>query len=492
VHTTVSSGPRSARPTRKYLVLAICCMSLLIVSMDATIVNVALPSIRSDFHVTISNLQWTIDSYTLTLASFLLLSGSLADRFGRRRTFQVGLAIFVAGSLLCSIAPSIGFLIAARVLQGLGGSMLNPVAMSIITNTFTVAKERARAVGVWGAVVGISMAIGPLVGGALTETVGWRSVFWVNVPIGLAAIVLTALFVPESRAAIARRLDPAGQALAIVTLVSAIFALIEGPRLGWTSPVTLGLFVVAALAVVALILHEKRTPDPFIDLRFFHSFPFTSAALTAVLGSSSFGAFLFINALYLQGVRGFSPIQTGTFMVPLAAATLVLSLVSGRMVGSFGTRPSLLIAGVMMSASGLVMTTVTANTADWTLILAYVLFGIGFGAVNAPITTSAVSGMPRSRAGVASGVASTSRQTGVSLGVALAGTVTGAGLQTTLGPSFAIAAHAQWWVIVGAGAVIVVLGVISTSAWSKGTTRRIAELLDEPEPEKSPIVSEAA
>ncbi len=482
----------SHRPPRKYLVLAICCMSLLIVSMDATIVNVALPSIRADFDVTISNLQWTIDAYTLTLASFLLLSGALADRFGRRRTFQVGLAIFVVGSLMCSLAPNVGWLIGARVLQGLGGSMLNPVAMSIITNTFHVAKERARAVGVWSATVGVSMAIGPIVGGALTQTVGWRAVFWVNVPIGLAAILLTALFVPESKSGVVRKLDPVGQLIASVVLVSAVFALIEGPRLGWTSPVTLGLFALTVVALFGFIVQEHHTSHPFIDLRFFTSFPLTSGFLSAVLGSSSFGAFLFINALYLQDVRGLSPIGTGTFMLPLAAATLVTSLVTGRLVGRFGARPSFIAAGILMAASALTMTTITVNAPDWVLIVSYVLFGLGFGSINTPITTSVVSGMPRSRAGVASGLASTGRQVGISLGVALAGSVTGAGLQTTLGPSFALAAHADWWVIVGAGLTIVILGVLSATAWSRRSTSRIAELLDDPETGASAPVREAA
>ena len=216
-------------------ILAICCMSLLIVAMDNTIVNVALPSIRRDLHASLSGLQWTIDAYVIVLASLLLLSGSTADRLGRRRTFQVGLLLFVAGSLLCSLAPTLGWLIAARALQGVGGSMLNPVAMSIITNVFTDPRERARAIGAWGAVVGISLALGPIVGGALTESVGWRAIFWINVPIGLAAVVLTALYVPESRAPRARRVDPVGQVLVIVTLASLTYAIIEGPRAGWSS-----------------------------------------------------------------------------------------------------------------------------------------------------------------------------------------------------------------------------------------------------------------
>src|SRR5947209_2280238 len=196
---------------RRMLVLAICCMSLLIVGLDNTIVNVALPSIRRDLGASVSSLQWTIDAYMLVLASFLMLAGSTADRIGRRRVFQIGLTLFSVGSLLCSISPSVQWLIAFRAMQAIGGSMLNPVAMSIITNTFTNPRERAQAIGVWGGVVGISMALGPVLGGALVEGIGWRSVFWVNVPVGLAAILLTARFVPESRAQHARRPDWVGQ-----------------------------------------------------------------------------------------------------------------------------------------------------------------------------------------------------------------------------------------------------------------------------------------
>ncbi|RFA23359.1 MFS transporter [Subtercola boreus] len=473
---------RSAKTAPKNLILAICCLSLFIVSMDVTIVNVALPSIRVDLGASVSDLQWIVDGYTLTVASFLLLSGSTADRLGRRRVFQVGLVIFSIGSLLCSIAPSIGFLIFARVVQALGGSMLNPVAMSIITNTFTVPKERARAVGVWGAVMGVSMAFGPLVGGALTESIGWRSVFWVNIPIGIAAIILCAVFVPESKASKARKLDPLGQLFVIVALVALVFGLIEAPRQGWDNPLIIGLFAIAVLAVVLLIRHEGRTREPFVDLRFFRSVPFSSATITAVCGFAAYGAFLFVNALYLQDVRGLSALETGLYMLPLAVATLVCSLISGRLVARFGTRPSLVLAGSLIAASALVMTTLTATTENVVLLGAYVLFGLGYGMINAPITTTAVSGMPRSQAGVAAGLASTSRQTGSSIGVALAGTVTAAGdvgasgAAGAIGAEFALATHPLWWIVVGCGAVIVGLGILSTTSWADGTTARIAHL----------------
>ncbi|GGF36104.1 MFS transporter [Subtercola lobariae] len=455
-------------------------MSLFIVSMDATVVNVALPSIRVDLGASVADLQWVLDGYTLAIASFLLLSGSVADRLGRRRVFQIGLIVFSVGSLLCSIAPSVGFLIFARVLQGLGGSMLNPVAMSIITNTFTVAKERARAVGVWGAVVGVSMAFGPLVGGALTETVGWRSVFWVNVPIGIAAIILCAIFVPESRAATARRFDPLGQVFVIVALVSLVFGLIEAPRLGWGSPVIIGLFVLSALAVLMLVRYELRRREPLIDVRFFRSFPLSSAAISAVCAYAAYGAFLFVNALYLQDVRGLSAFATGLYMLPLALATLICSLISGRMVGRFGTRPSLVIAGTLIAASALSMSFLTATTPNYMLLISYVLFGLGFGMINAPITTTAVAGMPVSQAGVAAGLASTSRQVGVAIGVALAGTVTGAGAMAAIGPEFALATHALWYISMGCGIAVGVLGILASTPWAHRTTDRIGHLFEEP------------
>ena len=235
---------------RRYLILVICCMSLVIVGLDNTIVNVALPSIQKELHAPVSGLQWVMDAYTLVLASLLVLAGSTADRVGRRRTFQAGLATFTVGSLLCSLAPSLGWLVVFRIVQAVGGSMLNPVAMSIIVNTFTDRAERARAIGVWGAAVGVSLALGPVVGGLLIAAVGWRGIFWVNIPIGVAAIVLTALFVPESRAPHPRRIDPVGQVLVIVILATLVYGIIEGPRHGWGSPEIIGCFATSAAALV--------------------------------------------------------------------------------------------------------------------------------------------------------------------------------------------------------------------------------------------------
>lgn len=463
---------------QRLLVLATCCLSLLIVGMDITIVNVALQTIHVDLGASLSDLQWTIDAYTLVLASLLVLSGSTADRFGRRRTFQTGLALFILGSLLCSIAPGLGWLVAFRVVQAIGGSMLNPVALSIITNVFTEVRERAFAIGVWGGVVGISIGLGPIVGGALIESVGWRGIFWINVPIGVAAFILTALFVPESKAPRARPIDLPGQALVIVTLISLTYAIIEAPHHGWTSPVTLTLFVVAALSVTALIAVESRRIDPLIEMPFFRSAPFTGATITAVFAFAAFGGFLFLNTLYLQDVRGYSPLIAGVCTLPLAVGTMILAPLSGRIVGSRGTRIPLLLAGSGLTAGGLMLLNLGASTSLAWVILSYVVFAIGFGMVNAPITNSAVSGMPTSRAGVAAALASTSRQVGSTIGIAVIGSVLNSGLgDRDIGTGFVSASRGAWWVVIGCGIGVLILGAVISGRWARGTADRTAELL---------------
>jgi EmrB/QacA subfamily drug resistance transporter len=480
--------PSQLSDRRRQIILLICCMSLLMVAMDNTIVNVALPSIRRDLHASLSGLQWTIDAYTLVLASLLMLAGSTADRLGRRRVFQTGLATFAAASLLCSLAPSLDWLIAARALQAVGGSMLNPVAMSIITNVFTEPRERARAIGVWGAVVGVSLALGPVVGGALTNTIGWRAIFWINVPIGLAAVVLTALFVPESRAARPRRVDPVGQLLVIVTLASLTYAIIEAPAAGWSSLQTVGLFVLSALALAGLAIYEPRRADPLIDPRFFRSAPFTGAAVIAVTAFAGFSGFLFLNTLYLQDVRGYSPLVAGLCTLPMALAAMAASPLSGRAVGGRGPRLPLLIAGSCMFAGSAALTGLTPDTSLALLFLAYAVFGLGFGTVNAPITFAAVSGMPNNQAGVAAAVASTSRQVGQTLGVAITGSILGTAAASGIGTHLAPASHAAWWLIAGCGLVVVAVGAATTGAWARASAARCRAQLEE-DPAPAPLVA---
>ncbi|MFE6098790.1 MFS transporter [Streptomyces laurentii] len=460
---------------RKLVVLAICCMSLLIVSLDNTALNVALPSMRREFGASVAGMQWTVDAYALVLASLLMLSGSTADRIGRRRVFTVGLVVFVIGSLLCSLAPSLPALVAFRMVQAVGGSMLNPVAMSIITNTFTDPAERARAIGLWGGVVGISMAMGPLVGGLLVETISWRAIFWVNLPIGLAALLLTLRFVPESRAPHPRRPDPVGQILVTALLASLTYAIIES---------SLPVAVVSVLALAGLLSYEPRRREPLIDLRFFHSAPFTGATVIAVCAFSALGGFLFLNTLYLQVVRGLSALHAGLFMLPMAAMSLIFAPLSGRLVGARGPRPSLLLAGTAMTAGALMFAAFHAERSTPLLFTGYVVFGIGFGLVNAPITNTAVSGMPRSQAGVAAAVASTSRQTGQTLGVAVAGAVLAAGLGAVRHApggwsldAFLAASEPAYWIITGWGLCVLVAGAVSSGAWARRTARHTAELL---------------
>jgi EmrB/QacA subfamily drug resistance transporter len=473
--------PLAPRYTHKYLILAICCLSLFIVSMDATIVNVALPSIGRELHSTISGLQWTIDAYTLVLASLLMLSGSTADRIGRRRTFQVGLTLFGIGSLLCSLAPTVIWLVVFRMIQAVGGSMLNPVAMSIITATFTDRKQRARAVGMWSAVVGVSLGLGPLVGGALTDSIGWRAIFWVNVPIAMAAIVLTALFVPESRSPRVRRFDPIGQVLVICLFASLVGGLIEGPGLGWTSVATMSLFAATVLSLIGLLIYERRRREPLVDVRFFRSLPFSSAVLTAIFAFASNGAFLFLVALYLQEVRGFTPFEAGLHTLPLAVTQLIFAPISGRLVASVGTRLPLVVAGIALATGAGLLTTMTANTSMVFLLCAFGVFGIGLGLVNAPITNTAVSGMPPAQVGSAAAIASTSRQVGVSLGVAIAGTLSGVGSVAVVGPGFAEATHPVWWTIVGLAFVILVLAIVANSARGRRSVEGIAYLFADAE-----------
>ena len=470
------------------LVLVICCLSLFIVGMDTTIVNVALPSIGRDLHASVSGLQWTIDGYTLVLASLLMLSGATADRVGRRRVFQIGLATFTVGSGLCSLAPGLGWLVAFRMVQAVGGSMLNPVAMSIITNTFTERAERARALGVWGGTFALSMALGPVLGGLLVGSVGWRGVFWVNIPVGLAAIALAARFVPESKAPRPRRPDPGGQALIIVMLGSLTYAIIEGPDLGWHNPVIVTLFAVAAVALAVFVAYEAHRTEPVLDPRFFRSAPFAGSVLTAISAFAALGGFLFLATLYLQDVRGLSALSAGLHMVPMAVAMAVGAVGSSRVLARWGGRLPMMGAGTALAAGGVLLSGITASSSTLSLSVAFTVFGLGSGMVNAPITQAAVSGMPFSQAGVASGIASTSRQVGTSLGVAVTGSILAGSLHGPLRTGFVAASHADWLMLAACGVVVFVLGLVTTSRWALDTAARTAAALDPAEP-KSPAMT---
>ena len=465
-------------PRRRSIILATCCLSLFIVGLDVSAVNVALPSIGSELGASGSQLQWVVDAYALVIASLLTLGGSLGDRLGRKRVFQVGLVIFAVASVMCSLSTSPEMLIAARAIQGIGGSMLNPVAMSIITNVFIDPKERARAIGLWAAAVGVSMAMGPVIGGALVSGIGWEAIFWLNVPICLLALVLTALFVPESRAEHARRFDPLGQLLVFTFLATLTFGIIEGRGLGWTSAPVIGCFAAAAIAVTTLVVYESRRRQPLIDPRFFRSAPFSGAVISAVVMFAAMGGFLFLNTLYLQEVRGMSPLQAGLMTLPMAAASAAFGPIAGRMVAAAGARRPMLLGGVAITVSGLMLVMIGPDTNLWFIGLAYMFFGIGAGLVNPPITNAAIAGMPRSQAGVASSMTSTGRQVGTSLGVALFGAIAFAGLDGSIASGLADAARPAWLIMAGAGLVIVAVAVAATSTWGIATARRTAELIE--------------
>jgi len=432
---------------RRWTVLAVCCLSMFLVGLDTTIVNVGLPAIGRGLDIGTRGLEWTVDAYTLVLASLLISSGALADRFGRRRVFRSGLVVFGAASLVCAVAPSAGVLIAARAAQGVGASMLSPVALAIVVNAMPDPKERAQAIGVWASVFGLSMAAGPVVGGALIEALGWRSVFWVNAPVIVAALVLTALFVPESRAPRAQRLDLPGQALLTVVIGLAVGILIEGPRIGWASPPALVGYALAAVAAVAFVWVESRRSEPLMDLRLYRRPAFTGAVLGAVAVFVALNVTLLLNTLYLQHTRGWSPLAAGVATLPMALGATVCAPLSGRLVGRTGPRLPLVVAGGLITVGGLCLVGLDDRTGVLLLLLAYLLIGTGFGFANAPITNTAVSGLPPARAGVAGAITSTARQVGSAIGIAVAG-----GLVAGAAPAaLAHASRPGWLLVAGCG-----------------------------------------
>ncbi|WP_034217748.1 MFS transporter [Actinoplanes subtropicus] len=479
------------RPVRPRLVLAICCVSIVLVVMDISIVNVALPAIQRDLHATTARLQWTVDAYTLVLACFLVLAGSSADRYGRRRTFQIGLAVFALGSLLCALAPGTGWLVAARVLQGIGGTMLNPVAIAIIANTFTGAAERARAVGVFASMSGLALVLGPVLGGFLVGTLGWHAVFWVNVPIAVAVIGLAAFFVPESRGARARRFDPVGQVLVVVLLGCAVSAVIESRPQGWGSPLVLGLLAIAVVALAALVAYEPRRHDPLLELRLFRSVPFSSAIVIALCAMCGFGAFLFLTTQYLQVVRGLSALQAGLALVPLGVVVLAVAPLAGRLTGSAGPRLPLVVAGATLAGGSAVFVRLSPATPAALVVTGFVCFGVFLGAVNPPITNTAISGMPRSMSGVAGSVASVGRQTGTTLGVGLAGAIAGAPADHG-GAAYLHAARTVWWLLTALGLIIVASGITSTTRLAHATGARAATLFAEVDQTPEPVAPNRA
>ncbi|MEB3277200.1 MAG: MFS transporter [Cyanobacteriota bacterium] len=461
----------SSNQWRKNTVLFACCLSMLIVSIDVTIVNLAIPSIREALSASETQLQWVIDIYTLMLASLLLLSGAAGDRFGSRRVFQIGLFGFAVGSLLCSQAATIEVLIAARFLQAVGGSMLNPSALSILSSVFAERAERARALGYWGAVVGIAMAIGPPLGGLLIEFFSWRAAFLINLPICLAAFLLSVLVMPERKSGHGEPFDLPGQCLAMLTLFGLVFSLIEGPHRGWHDPSVLASAGLTLTAFPWFLRRELRHPQPFIDLHAFRSIPFSAATLITMMVFAAWGAFLLMMSLYLQSFRHDSAVQTGLIFLPIALGALVFSPVSGHLVAKHGSRPSLVWSGLLLTSASVLLMGLVQHTPLWLLVLIFTLFGMGFAMTSAPVIATSLSGMPPQRSGAAAGVNSTSKQVGVSLGVALCGVVAGDALRVN--SALFLASARMVWLFTGmVGLSVIALGLLSTSAWAKRSVSR--------------------
>lgn len=460
------TSPTTSSATR-YAILAICCSSVLVASLDNTIVNVALPSIARDLDASLSTLQWTVDAYLLVLASLLMLSGSIADRFGRKRTFAIGLAIFTFGSAMCGISTSEQWLVSFRVVQAVGGSMLVPVALAIVTNVFTESAARARAIGWWAATSGVGIAAGPLVGGFLVDSVGWKSIFWLNVPIGIIAVLATLYVVPESKALQPRRFDPFGQILVMFFLITLVFGIIEGGRRSWTSPSILVALVLAALSLVVLIAWERRHPEPLVRLELFTNYAFSSAFAMSVLGFFAFSGLMFANTLYLQTVRDLSPSEAGLLTLPLAVATIITAPISGRLLSSRGPRTPLLVAGSALALGAALLLLTGASTPLYWLAAPYLVFGAGYGLLNAPINDTAVSELPDDQAGVAASMVSTAKQVGASLGVAVIGTILAANsTSASLSAGWKHASITVWILLGTAGVLIAVMSVALSSAAS--------------------------
>jgi EmrB/QacA subfamily drug resistance transporter len=458
---------------RRVAVLGICCLSLFMIGLDDTIVNITLPAISRGLHASVSGLQWIIEGYTMTLASLLVFGGATADRFGRRRVFLIGLAAFTVGSALCSVAPGLGWLIAFRVLQAAGGSMLNPVAVSIISGVFTGRAARARAISVWVGMFGVGMALGPALGGILAGTAGWRGIFWVNIPVGLCAIALTAAFVPESRAAAPRLPDPVAQVLVIIALGSLAYAIIEGAYSDWRAPAIRGLFLLAAVALAVLAGWELRRKEPLIDLRCFRSPSFTAAVLIAVCAFADLGGFLFLISIYLQDVRGSTELQAGLYLLPTAAAMAACPSLAAWLTSKTGSaRLPLLAGGLALMVSTNSMSRLTGSSSDTCLLVTFGLFGVGMGMVNGQISVAAVAGMPAGQAGLASGIASAGRLLGQALGVAVAGSLLTARAHGQLHATFALASYPAWYILFWCGSAVIVCGLVTRRSPARHSTAR--------------------
>ena len=408
---------------RRWLALVVLCVSLLVIVIDNTIVNVALPTLVRDLGANISELQWVVDAYTLVFAGLLLLAGTLGDRYGRRRTLLLGLVTFGAASAAAAFASGVNQLVIARAVMGAGAAFIMPATLSLLTSVFRDPRERAMAIGIWAATAGVGVALGPVVGGFLLDHYWWGSVFIVNVPIVVGALIGARLLVPESRDPVARPVDWAGAALSGAGLVAFVWAIIEAPSKGWTSAPVAGAFVFAAVALVAFVGWERRVEEPLLDVRLFRNARFTAASSTVTVLFFALFGFLFLSTQYLQFVLGYTPSESGVRMLPYAGAMIVAAPLSSKLVARFGTKVIVTI-GMLAFAGGLALAaTITTATGYGRLGIAMVFMGIGMGLAGAPATESIMGSLPPDRAGIGSAVNDTTRELGGALGVAIVGSI---------------------------------------------------------------------
>jgi len=407
---------------RKWWTLLAVCTATFMLLLDITIVNVALPAIERSLHATFSDLQWVIDAYALALATFVLTAGALADLFGRKRLFVIGIVLFTAASAACGLANDSLFLIVSRGIQGIGGAIMFATALALISQEFH-GRERGTAFGIWGATIGAAVAIGPLVGGMLTSWLSWRWIFLVNIPIGIGAVFLSLAKLRESSDPEHSRLDPLGQVTLIGGLFCLILALIEGNKQGWTSGVIIGLFVGAFVLLALFIASQMRDRVTMIDLSLFGRPAFDGAQVTAfAISSSMFAMFLYLT-LYMQNVLGLSPLETGVRFLPLSMVSFVAAPIAGRLSSRVPIRWLLGTGLALVSLSMWLMSGITTSSHWTTLLPGFLVGGIGIGMVNAPLAATAVSTVRVERAGMASGINNTFRQLGIATGIAALGAI---------------------------------------------------------------------
>ncbi|GAA0654292.1 MFS transporter [Kitasatospora atroaurantiaca] len=408
---------------RKWWTLIAVSVATFMLLLDITVVNVALPSIRKDLNASFTDLQWVFDAYTLTLAALVLTAGSLADRLGRRRTFAAGLAIFSLASLLCAVAPNPTFLNLARAVQGVGGAVMFAVSLALVAQEFAAGRERGMAMGMYGATIGVAVAVGPLIGGALTDSLGWESIFYLNVPIGAAAMVVTYLKLRESRDPNATHVDWAGVATFSISLFLLVLALVRGNAEGWGSALIVSLFVGSAVLMVAFIVVEQVVSEPMLPLGLFRRRAFTGVQLAAFAVSSSLFALFLYLTLYLQNYLGLSPFQAGVRYLPITVLSFVVAPIAGVLLSRVQARVMLSIGLAAIGLGLLLMSGIEASS-DWTTLLGgFLIAGAGVGLINPVIADVAVSVVPKENSGMAAGINDTFRQVGIAVGIAVWGAI---------------------------------------------------------------------